>query len=240
MALKLPVATRKLVLWASKVALVKSEDNDAPLAKPKHMANNKGKVATTTTKGKNRLPKKKAKQESESKPDVGSEDDVPTPPLKKAPAKANRKVKVESEAGDKSFSEDDKPLKKKQATATPKEGAASLKVKLEASNDVKPKNRGAKREEEDTDTMPKKGKAKQEEEAEGIYKWWEERNANYNGSVKWETLEHNGVSFPPPYEPLPNHVKMKYNGKFTSPCPCYALDSCSNIHAFRSDRQAPS
>ena len=55
-------------------------------------------------------------------------------------------------------------------------------------------------------------KAKKEEEAEDIYKWWEAQNANRDGSVKWETLEHNGVYFPPPYEPLPSHVKMKYNG----------------------------
>ncbi|KAF9029059.1 hypothetical protein BDZ89DRAFT_1112826 [Hymenopellis radicata] len=32
-------------------------------------------------------------------------------------------------------------------------------------------------------------------------------------SVKWNTLEHSGVLFPPPYEPLPSSVKMKYNGK---------------------------
>lgn len=26
-------------------------------------------------------------------------------------------------------------------------------------------------------------------------------------------MEHNGVLFPPPYEPLPKNVKMKYDGK---------------------------
>jgi len=30
---------------------------------------------------------------------------------------------------------------------------------------------------------------------------------------KWETLYHKGPRFPPPYEPLPDNVKLKYNGK---------------------------
>jgi len=43
------------------------------------------------------------------------------------------------------------------------------------------------------------------------FKWWEADNND--GSVKWNTLEHNGVMFPPPYVPLPKNVKMKYDGK---------------------------
>lgn len=42
------------------------------------------------------------------------------------------------------------------------------------------------------------------------YKWWEHQKED--STVKWETLSHNGVLFPPPYEPLPSHVKMKYDG----------------------------
>ncbi|KAK0553511.1 DNA topoisomerase 1 [Tilletia horrida] len=30
---------------------------------------------------------------------------------------------------------------------------------------------------------------------------------------KWDTLYHKGPRFPPPYEPLPKHVKLKYDGK---------------------------
>ncbi|KAF8218287.1 hypothetical protein K438DRAFT_22969 [Mycena galopus ATCC 62051] len=41
--------------------------------------------------------------------------------------------------------------------------------------------------------------------------WWE---AKADATTeKWETLEHNGVMFPPPYKPLPSHIKMRYNGK---------------------------
>ncbi|KAI0744043.1 hypothetical protein C8Q80DRAFT_1220790 [Daedaleopsis nitida] len=185
-------------------------DDDVPLATPKRAANGKGKgKAAANSKRNGRPPKKKVKQESESEPDIESEDSAPAPPPKKAPAKGKRKVKEESDADDESLSDDDKPLKKKPAT---KKAAATKKVKAEASDDVKPKKRGVKKE-ENVEATSKKGKAKKEEEAEDTYKWWEEQNANRDGSVKWGTLEHNGVYFPPPYEPLPHHVKMKYNGQ---------------------------
>ena len=59
----------------------------------------------------------------------------------------------------------------------------------------------------------KKSKKKtKEEEEEETYRWWEQQERDGDGSEKWQTLEHNGVYFPPPYEPLPSHVKMKYNG----------------------------
>ncbi|KAK9493283.1 hypothetical protein V1508DRAFT_403979 [Lipomyces doorenjongii] len=50
----------------------------------------------------------------------------------------------------------------------------------------------------------------QEKEEEEFYKWWE--SESNDGSVKWNSLVHNGVLFPPPYEPLPAHVKLKYKG----------------------------
>ena len=49
------------------------------------------------------------------------------------------------------------------------------------------------------------------EEDDEEYRWWED--AQHDGEKKWNTLEHNGVLFPPPYEPLPKNVKMKYDGK---------------------------
>jgi DNA topoisomerase-1 len=71
-----------------------------------------------------------------------------------------------------------------------------------------------------SDKSPKKGKGKQkekekEEETEEVYKWWEQdpdQTVVGDGTQKWTTLEHSGVIFPPPYQPLPSHVKMKYNG----------------------------
>lgn len=52
---------------------------------------------------------------------------------------------------------------------------------------------------------------KPEESEDGDdYKWWEDEKFG-EGSERWQTLEHNGVIFPPPYEPLPSYVKMYYD-----------------------------
>lgn len=50
-----------------------------------------------------------------------------------------------------------------------------------------------------------------EEEGED-YKWWEDEKFG-QGQERWQQLEHNGVLFPPPYEPLPSYIKMYYAGK---------------------------
>lgn len=42
--------------------------------------------------------------------------------------------------------------------------------------------------------------------------WWE-RMGQEDDSIKWKTLEHNGVLFPPEHQPWPKSVKMKYDGK---------------------------
>ncbi|KAF7361856.1 DNA topoisomerase I [Mycena venus] len=157
--------------------------------------------------GSKKPAKKKMKQETPAT--SGSDDDEPIA-AKKSSAPRKRKMKIESDAD----SDDDKPIAKKAAAKKPR----ASKVKQEAGSDDEiskaKKPSGKKKKEEDGDGSPvKKGrKKKEEDEEEAVFRWWEE-NANGDGSVKWETLEHNGVIFPPPYEPLPSHVKMKYNGK---------------------------
>jgi DNA topoisomerase-1 len=49
------------------------------------------------------------------------------------------------------------------------------------------------------------------EEGEEEFRWWDAPKKE-DDSIKWTTLEHNGVIFPPEYEPLPSHVKLHYNG----------------------------
>lgn len=51
-----------------------------------------------------------------------------------------------------------------------------------------------------------------EDEEEDTYKWWEASNQQ-DGTVRWNTLQHNGVMFPPDYEPLPKSVNLYYDGK---------------------------
>lgn len=48
------------------------------------------------------------------------------------------------------------------------------------------------------------------DDLEEDYKWWEEQDKD--DTIKWTTLKHNGVLFPPPYEALPSHVKLYYEG----------------------------
>ncbi|KAJ6499260.1 DNA topoisomerase I [Mycena sanguinolenta] len=153
--------------------------------------------------------KKKMKQDTPAA--SGSDDDEPIA-AKKPSAPRKRKVKVESDAD----SDDDKPIAKKAAAKKPR--ASKVKKEEAASDDepLKPKKAAGKKKKEEVDAngspVKGKGRKKKEEEEEEVFRWWD-ADANGDGSVKWETLEHNGVIFPPPYEPLPAHVKMKYNGK---------------------------
>ncbi|KAB8212357.1 hypothetical protein BDV34DRAFT_183841 [Aspergillus parasiticus] len=93
---------------------------------------------------------------------------------------------------------DKKPVKK----------ASTAKVKMEpkSAQSTPVKKESAKA------TPVKKEESEEAEEAEEEeYRWWEDPTKG-DGTIKWTTLEHNGVVFPPPYEPLPKDVKMKYDG----------------------------
>ncbi|KAF5025833.1 hypothetical protein F66182_2055 [Fusarium sp. NRRL 66182] len=111
-------------------------------------------------------------------------------------------------------SDDDPPLSKSTASKRQSNGTAT-----------KRKTNGVKKEESDSDApiskkakpAAKKGvksepKKAEESDDEEEFAWW---NAPKKGddSIKWTTLEHNGVLFPPDYEPLPKNVKMLYDGK---------------------------
>lgn len=134
----------------------------------------------------NGIKRKSVKDESDS--------DVPLKAKRKPVVKKTNGVKQES-------SDDDVPLAKK-AKAISK-NAATVKWKAADNNKavVKGKAKAAK---EDT---PAGAETAEDEE----YKWWENQ-AETDGTQKWTTLEHNGVLFPPAYEPLPKNVKLKYDG----------------------------
>ena len=145
-------------------------------------------------------PRKKVKDEDED------EDDQPIMPAKGRKRKARTKSEHDSEA-----------------EVPPQKTPRRKKVKEEENNSTEteaPKKRKRKRKTEEAEgTSPTKAKGKkkeEEEEEEEVFKWWEnEADPNGDdGTVKWQTLEHNGVIFPPPYEPLPGDVKMKYKGMF--------------------------
>ncbi|KAH9972457.1 hypothetical protein BGW80DRAFT_1314640 [Lactifluus volemus] len=147
---------------------------------------------------KNPQPRKKRK--------VGAGSDGDSQPVKKATSKRMKVSGSEPEAA--------KPVSKKKG-----------KVKKEESEeDVSTKGRPTGTDADEKNAKKSKGKQKEkdekekekEEETEELYKWWEQdpdQTVVSDGTQKWTTLEHNGVIFPPPYQPLPTHVKMKYNGK---------------------------
>ncbi|PJF17683.1 hypothetical protein PSACC_02504 [Paramicrosporidium saccamoebae] len=129
------------------------------------------------------------------KPDPGVETAV-----KKAKVKADpgvetvvKKTKVKADPGASEFE-----TAVKRAKVKPDPGAeftAIVKEKLGEET----KTKKSKKTKDDPDASP---------DAEE-YRWWEEQDND--GSVKWTTLEHHGLYFPPLYEP--HGVKMLYNGK---------------------------
>jgi DNA topoisomerase-1 len=190
------------------------DDDDQPLVPKKRAA---------------RKPPKKKTRVQDSNADAAEqsemdEDDKPLASARKSSARGKRKVKVESE------DDDDAPLVKKKPAAASK--ARGKTVKKDEGSDAevpKPKKKGSKPKKEDDggEETPKKGKRakKEDEEDEEIHRWWDNENPAGDGTQKWQTLQHNGVYFPPPYEPLPSHVKMKYDGIsfLLSPLICRSL-----------------
>ena len=190
------------------------DDDDIPLAsspakKTKSAVGHRGSHATTTTNASNG----KAESDSDAALATVKRKCAPNGKVKAPPKKKVKKEEERSEAMEASAS-DDEPL-------TNKGSSGKAKVKPESDvemKDIKPKrkrgpNKKAKEEDPSSQTPQgkKKGKKKEEEDAEEVYRWWEEQ-ANGDGEEKWQTLEHNGVIFPPPYERLPSHVKMNYKG----------------------------
>lgn len=150
--------------------------------------------------------------------DDDDDDDQPIMPAKSS-AGRKRKARTKSETD----SEAEVPIQKPTRRKKMKE-AEDNSPETEA-----PKKKKRKPKTEETEgASPTKAKGKkkeEEEEEEEVFKWWE-NDADPNGddgTVKWQTLEHNGVIFPPPYEPLPDNVKMKYKGMFYYRSSCLLL-----------------
>lgn len=133
--------------------------------------------------------KRKPKVESES------DDDVPLAKKKKQPVKKQPATKRASNGVKKDESDSDAPIK---AKAQPKK---ATKAKSKSATPAKGKGKVKAENEEDREA----------DEEEEEYRWWEDPSKG-DGTKKWTTLEHNGVVFPPEYEPLPKDVKLIYDG----------------------------
>lgn len=141
------------------------------------------------------LSQRKADDSGEEELTAESESEPEVPLAKK---KAPRKKKLESD-------EDEKPPKTRKKNGKVKAEDDEEKPKLKAKGKKDPDGN------EKLSARALKKQKEEEEEAER-FKWWE-AEALGDGTSKWTTLEHAGVLFPPPYEPLPKNVKMKYDGK---------------------------
>lgn len=193
-----------------------SEDDDVPLGQK--LQKQKATIEKRAEKEAKELRKEdksaEAKKKAKKQESDDEDDDVPLVKKKKPVEKKQvngtsaKKIKAED-------SDDDVPLVKK---APPK------KVKKEESDDDVPLvKKAAPKKVKKEEPSPAKGKAKAKkpekktqededaEDEEEEYRWWEDPTKG-DGTIKWTTLEHNGVVFPPEYEPLPKHVKMLYDG----------------------------
>jgi len=200
------------------------DDDDQPIANssykptpgPKRSIDESSASTTLTTntdppsRQKGKMPKfKKVSQPSAAS--SSSDDDQPLvsrqPSSAKPSDRSSKRVKSAPQA-EEAESDDSKPLIQ-MTTPEPKPNERSKRSNKAAVQPATPNSPQAK-------ASPKKSKkaikAEKDAAAEAAaYKWWEETKDD--DSKKWTTLEHSGVLFPPDYEPLPGHVKMKYNGK---------------------------
>ena len=180
-----------------------SEDSDTPLGQK--LAKKKAKIEkrAETEAGKIRKEEKKAsagkKQKKVKKVDTEEDEEPPTKKKRQSDSTLSSTKKRKNRVKEEESDEDDVPLVGKAQKKVP-----HPKVKSEASTPAKKvsKAKGSKVETEQD---------REAEEQEEEYRWWDDPTKG-DGTIKWTTLEHGGVVFPPPYEPLPKSVRMRYDG----------------------------
>lgn len=196
-----PLSKRRKTAPKPETAL-ESDSDDAPLISKKG----------TTKSGIHKPPRASFQQVGESDSDQ---------PLEKKLAAEKQKIEKKAEKEAAELRKNEKKSAKAAAQA-PKKKANGIKREDSSDDDVPiskkaPAKKVSKPVKSESSTPVKKGKAvKQEpddieEEEEEEYRWWQDPSKG-DGTIKWTTLQHNGVIFPPPYEPLPKNVKLKYDG----------------------------
>lgn len=183
-------AERSLPPELAKTKLAHSSDSDTPLGKK--LSKKKKSFEHTAEKEAKKLRKDTKKQASRNF-DSEEDDDIPL----------SKKSRVSTSGKAKSNGVKEEKTKNVTPNGRKASNAKVAKVKSERSTPVKKSSTTKVKE------MTTEDKEAEEEEEE--YRWWEDPTKG-DGTIKWTTLEHNGVVFPPPYEPLPSNVKMRYNG----------------------------
>lgn len=191
----------------NKAALGEDDDSDTPLgtklARTKAAIEKRAeKEAKAIRSGEKNLTSKSKKRQEEGS-DGGDGQAVKKKQKKQQPngnsSPASRKKRV-SDKLKKEESDDDAANLARKSSSKKKDEAGSKAP----SSAKKGKSKAVKMEETEQD--------REAEEEEEEYHWWNDPSKG-DGTKRWSTLEHAGVVFPPPYEPLPNNVKMRYDGK---------------------------
>ncbi|KAG4217698.1 hypothetical protein PC116_g33822, partial [Phytophthora cactorum] len=167
--------------------MIEDSDDDQPLtaklaSKRKAIEKNAEKEAkainASEAKSKKSTPKKAVKDESD--------DDVPLAGAKGKKRPSNGiNGKTKTNGVKKEESDSDAPIRKKAKTAPSK-----ANVKTEKATPAK--KAPAKKAKKEVSEEPAEGEDEEEE-----YRWWDAPKKE-DDSIKWTTLEHNGVLFPPP------------------------------------------
>eukprot|EP00736_Rhodelphis_marinus_P006191 Rmarinus@m.10293 len=215
---------------------VDSESSDEPKAKRKAKTVSKPtpkKRAVAASDSDSDVPLSKIRVKKEAPDAMSSDDDVPIAALSKTAQKA---VKEESsdddlplsalkkEGGSRkrpapktalSDSDDDLPLSAMKKKSGKKQPATKRRKEdpVQMSQGSQGEKRRVKVKEEDlTEDLVEELAIQKARAAEAnFYDIAELDISHERGGVKWKTLEHRGVIFPPPYEP--HGVKIKYNGE---------------------------
>ncbi|RMZ88430.1 hypothetical protein DV736_g4351, partial [Chaetothyriales sp. CBS 134916] len=204
-----------------------SSDDDIPLVK-KRKTTPPAKQTAADSDSDVPLAKIKAKKPSQASAAQRDEDSGSDVPIRKKLVQTKQKIEQQAEKTAKAIRNEEKKAAAKPAKKPEKKAGPAKRSKKEvASDDDVPlkkkvataKGNKAKKEEASPKKASKGGNLEKEEPAEDdeegeddeAVRWWEDPTKG-DGTNKWETLQHNGVLFPPPYEPLPKNVKMKYNG----------------------------
>ncbi|KAI8671267.1 DNA topoisomerase I [Fusarium keratoplasticum] len=179
---------KKLPPSYKETALPESSDDDQPLGQKlvqkKANIERKADKEAKAMRAKDRVKKPTPKKSIKEESD---DDDVPLAKSTTRRQSNGTAAKRKSNGVKKAESDSDAPISKKVKSAPAKKGAKA-----------------------DSKTDSKKAKESGEEEEE--FAWWLEPKKE-DDSIKWNTLEHNGVLFPPEYEPMPKHIKLIYDGK---------------------------
>lgn len=186
---------------ANETATVEDSDDDLPLnaklaQKRKIIEKNAEKEAKAIRANESKQKKPTAKKAIKDEFD-DDDDDAPLSAAKGKKRLSNgAAIKGKTNGVKKEESDSDAPIRKKVKTA-PAKGKA--KAATSTATKKAPAKKAKKEESEDP-----------ENEDDEEYRWWE--TPKDDDSIKWTNLEHNGVLFPPPYEPLPKNVRLLYDG----------------------------